>query len=96
MVFIELHQAGYGGGEVVSEFRKNRIEKLLEELKYEITRGMMEGEIDETIGFRWIVPISKQIPEGVVHCIMETRPVHRHSMMMFDANEPPRLRLVKK
>lgn len=63
--------------------RKERIERLLSELKYEITRGMMEREIDETIRFEFIVPISKMIPNGVVHCSFTTRPIHHHCTSMI-------------
>lgn len=76
-----------------TNFRMERIEKLLRELEYEVTRGMMEGDIDETIGFRFYVPISKAIPEGVVHCRFETRPVPRHHMELDAAG--PRLRVIK-
>ena len=73
--------------------RLERIEKLLRELEYEVTRGMMEGEIDETMGFRFVVPVSKSLPDGVVQCEFNTRPIHRN-MAQFDA-KPPRLRIVK-
>lgn len=74
-------------------FRKERIEKLMHELRYEIERGMLEGDIDETIGFRFYVPISKAIPDGVVFCEFRTRPIPRHMMSPDDLQ--PRLRLVK-
>lgn len=73
--------------------RKERIEKLLHELRYEVERGMMEADIDETMGFRFYVPISKVIPDGVVFCEFRTRPVPRHAMHPDDLQ--PRLRLVK-
>lgn len=74
-------------------FRKERIEKLLHELRYEIERGMMEAEIDETLGFRFYVPISRAIPDGVVFCEFRTRPIHRAQMHPDDI--VPRLRMVK-
>lgn len=74
-------------------FRKERIEKLMHELRYEIERGMLEGDIDETIGFRFYVPISKAIPDGVVFCEFRTRPIPRYMMSPDDLQ--PRLRLVK-
>lgn len=75
-------------------YRRERVERLLEELRYEVTRGMMEGDLpDETMGFRFYVPISKAIPDGVVFCEFHTRPVHR-GMMAMDAMEP-RLKVVK-
>jgi hypothetical protein len=49
-----------------TNFRQERIEKLLHELRYEVERGMMERDIDETMGFRFYVPISNAIPSGVV------------------------------
>ena len=76
-----------------TNFRQERIEKLLHELRYEVERGMMEGGIDETMGFRFYVPVSKAIPEGVVACEFITRPIPRH--MMNPADLQPRLRLVK-
>lgn len=75
-----------------TNFRMERIEKLLRELHYEVERGMMEADIDETIGFEFIVPVSKAIPEGVVHCRFSTRPVPRH--MAGPLYCEPRLRLV--
>ena len=75
-----------------TNFRKERIEKLLHELRYEVERGMMEREIDETITFRFHVPISQAIPDGVVFCEFRTRPAHRYAM--YDSHIEPRLRLV--
>lgn len=76
-----------------TNFRMERIEKLLHELEYEVTRGMMEGDIDEQLGFRFYVPISKAIPDGVVHCEFRTRPTPRYAMHIDDIR--PRLRIVK-
>lgn len=76
-----------------TNIRRERIEKLLHELRYEVERGMMEGEIDETMGFEFYVPISKAIPDGVVHCQFRTRPIPR--VMMNARDIQPRLRLVK-
>lgn len=73
--------------------RMERIERLLKELEYEVTRGMLEGEIDEELGFRFIVGISKRIHDGVVHCEFRTRPIPRHDMHPDDLQ--PRLRVVK-
>lgn len=75
-----------------TNFRMERIEKLLHELRYEVERGMVEADIDETIGFEFVVPISKAIPNGVVHCQFRTRPVPRHSIGPLSCE--PRLRLV--
>lgn len=76
-----------------TSFRRERIEKLLYELRYEIERGMMSGEIDETMDFEFYVPVSKSIPEGVVRCHFHTRPIPRHCMPT-DVLEP-RLKLVE-
>lgn len=76
-----------------TSFRQERIEKLLHELRYEIERGMMEREIDETMGFRFYVPISQRIPDGVVFCEFRTRPIPRYMMAPNDLQ--PRLRIVK-
>lgn len=74
-------------------YRWARIERLLSELRYEIERGMMEREIGEEIGFRFYVPISSKIPDGVVFCEFRTRPVPRYAMSVADLE--PRLKLVK-
>ena len=74
-------------------FRRERIEKLLTELRYEIERGIMEREIDETIGFSFIVPVSNVIPGGVVYCELRTRPVTRYAVS--GDGIMPRLHLVK-
>ena len=78
-----------------STYRKERIERLLKELKYEIMRGMMEREIDETIGFRFVVPVSQTIPNGVVACEFHTRPVpHSEVDPFYFAKVAPNIRLV--
>lgn len=73
--------------------RKQRVERLLHELRYEIERGILENDLDESIGFRFYVPRSKSIPDGVVFCEFRTRPIHRY--MMDPSDLQPRLRLVK-
>ena len=45
------------------------------------------------MSFRFYVPISRAIPEGVVFCEFRTRPIHRH--MMNASYLQPRLRIVK-
>jgi hypothetical protein len=76
-----------------TNFRRERIEKLLHELRYEVERGMLERDIEEEMGFRFYVPISNKIPDGVVLCEFKTRPILRHQMSPADIQ--PRLRLVK-
>ena len=75
-----------------TNFRMERIEKLLHELEYEVTRGMMEADIEEEIGFCFIVPISKAIPKGIVRCEFRTRPMPDYYRTMEDLK--PRLRIV--
>lgn len=75
------------------QFRLERIDRLLRELRYEIERGFMEQEIDESINYQFIVPVSRQVPGGVVACRFETRPIHRQSIMGKDLNLEPRLKL---
>ena len=75
-------------------YRLERIERLFDELRYELTRGMLEGEIDESLGFRFIVPVSKAIPDGVVMCEFRSRPVPRYYASPDDV-QTPRLRVVK-
>lgn len=74
-------------------YRAERIDRLLQELRYEITRGMMEGEIDEDLGFSWIIGTSKKIPGGLVRCEFRTKPsINRY---LSDDEYEPRLRVVK-
>jgi len=76
-----------------TNFRIERIEKLLNELRYEVERGMLEQDIDETLQFRFFVPLSRRIPDGVVFCEFRTRPTHRYEVFPDDLE--PRLRLIK-
>ena len=78
-----------------TNFRQERIEKLLHELRYEIERGMEQNEIDETMCYRFYVPISRAIPDGVVFCEFRTRPIQRYMMNPAEVYETPRLKLVK-
>lgn len=76
-----------------TNFRRERIEKLLHELRYEVERGMLEHDIDETMTFRFYVPICRAIPDGIVFCEFRTRPIPRRMMNTTDLQ--PRLTLVK-
>lgn len=76
-----------------TNFRRERIEKLLHELRYEVERGMLERDIDESMGFQWYVPLSQAIRDGVVFCEFRTRPVPR--WQMDGQHFQPRLRVVK-
>jgi len=79
----------------LSDYRKERIERLLHELRYEIERGILEREIDEEIGFRFIVPISQKIRDGVVFCEFRTRPCSRYDVLGYEVMAGPKLKLVK-
>lgn len=76
-----------------ANIRQERIERLLNELRYEIERGMVEREIGEEMGFHFYVPVSSKIPGGAVVCEFRTRPIPRHEMAR-DA-VAPRLKVVK-
>ena len=77
-------------------YRMERIERLLKELEHEITRGMMEGEVDETLAFDFYIPVAKSIPDGVVRCQFRTRPVPREDWLALSGGMArPRLRVVK-
>lgn len=73
--------------------RLERIEQLLQQLRYEIEVGMMQHEIDETISFEFAVPLSRAIPDGIVLCRFQTRPMPRHAFGL--SHTTPRLRVVK-
>lgn len=75
-----------------NSYRWERIERLFSELRYEIERGMMDGGVDETIGYSFIVPISKSIPDGVVRCEFRSRPVTRAGLWASDVE--PKLRVI--
>ena len=72
--------------------RWERIQRLLNELRYEITRGMLDGEVDETLGMEFVVPISRELKNGVVYCQFRTRPT---LSVPFLSREESRLRIVK-
>lgn len=76
-----------------TNFRMERIEKLLAELRYEIERGMLNHDIGEELTYRFHVPISSKIPDGMVFCEFRTRPITR--MMVSPDDYEPRLRVVK-
>ena len=73
--------------------RQERIGRLLKELEYEIVRGTLEGDLDEHWHFQFYVPLSRKIPDGVVRCIFEVRPIPRYQMNLGDLT--PRLKVVK-
>lgn len=78
-----------------SNIRMERIEKLLRELEYEVTRGMMEREIEEEIAFRFLVANSARVLGGVVFCEFRTRPVTHFEAAFGGGRLESRLKLVK-
>ena len=74
-------------------YRMERIDRLLHELRYEVERGMLEREVDEHLGFKFIVPVSQKIPNGVVICEFRTRPMPQYAVGIDDLE--PRLKVVK-
>ena len=76
-----------------TNYRQDRIERLLKELRYEVELGMIQREIDETLTFEFIVSSSARIPGGVVVCKFETRPMLSYMAPLWDAHG--RLRVVK-
>lgn len=75
--------------------RQERIIKMLHELHYEVRIAMMEGEMDETFTFKFIIPVSKNIRNGIVFCRFETKPISIHPLGMRGIALPPKLQLVK-
>ena len=67
------------------KYRMERIERLLYELRYEVERGMMEREVDESLEFSFYVPRSNSIPNGVVHCRFRCTPI---SSIYMEPGEP--------
>ena len=73
-----------------SNIRRERIERLLRELEYEITRGVMEREIEPEMGWSKIMPGG---PTGTVIAEFRVRP-RRDGEYFFDDRREPRLRVV--
>lgn len=72
-----------------ASFRRDRIERLLRELEYEITRGVMGREIEPRMGMEKIIPGG---PTGYVTMRFDVRPSDGRSFMSGD--QMPRLRVV--
>lgn len=66
--------------------RMERIERLLKELEYEMTRGMLEREIEESVGFSFVVPTSKEGNGWAVYCQFRTRPMPIHNIRITGVN----------
>ena len=76
-------------------YRMERITRLLHELRYEVERGLMEREIDETLKFEFIYPNSQSIPGGRVHGVFSLRPKHAYELRIGQEIDEPRLKVVK-
>lgn len=76
-------------------YRWQRIDRLFHELRYEIERGMIDGEIDESISFRFVVPVSKAIPNGIVVCEFRSRPRPAYEIGFDEELSTARLKVVK-
>lgn len=78
-----------------SNYRMERINRLLNELRYELEHGFMDREIDETIVYRFMYPLSQSLPGGVIFCKFETRPMPSGIAAIL-GEDKPKLELVKK
>jgi len=77
-------------------YRMERIERLLVELRYEIERGMIEREIPEQLEYRFIVPLSAVVKDGVVFCQFRTEPTERFFVVAGEKDYvEPRLRVIE-
>lgn len=74
-------------------YRMDRIERLLHELEYEITRGLHAREIDERLHFRFMVPFCADSKNDCVVAEFRMRP---ELVWLVDDVLKPRLRLVKR
>lgn len=75
-----------------ANIRRERIERLLRELEYEVTRGVMEREIDPEMGWSRIMPGG---PTGQVVAEFRVRPLAK-GQWEFEDRRPPRLRVVSR
>jgi hypothetical protein len=73
------------------DMRRERIERLLNELEYEITRGIMNREIDPHMGMSSILPGG---PTGHVSISFDVRPSDGR-YAGFGPDRMPRLRVVE-
>lgn len=73
-----------------ANIRRERIERLLRELEYEITRGIIEREIEPEMGWSRIMPGG---PTGTVIAEFRVRP-RCDGEFYFDDRREPRLRVV--
>lgn len=80
----------------MSDVRMERIERLLHDLDYEITRGVMEGDLDsETLNWIRHGPPSRELRGGFVLIEFRTRPIHYSSMLGASIGAEPGLKVIK-
>ena len=68
-------------------YRKERIERLLSELEYEVTRGVMDREIEPDLQFHKLMPCGRDTAVLRVHLHKVAEPI--------TSTGPARLRVVK-
>lgn len=74
-----------------AKMRLERIERLLSELEYEITRGVMEREIEPDFHFRKLFPCAGR-GDGMAQMELHVWPATRRDMPGY--TRAPKLRLV--
>ena len=73
----------------MSNYRWERIERLFNELQHEISRGVMEGEIEPHLGFKFALPHKDHVMYYEFRSIATER-----GMLPPDINKPE-LKVVK-
>lgn len=76
-------------------YRRERIQWLLHELKYEIMRGLTENEIGEGLEFTFVHPRSREIEGGCVYGKFELFPARPHHMDGRRVSPNPHIKRVK-
>lgn len=67
-----------------SNIRLERIQRLLKELEYEITRGVMDHEIEPEMSYNFVIPYG---PAGRVRLEMRMRPIQRDEYYWVEPNK---------
>ena len=70
--------------------RRERIERLIDELEYEVTRGIMEREIEPRFGARHLIPGG---PTDFVELRIDCGPLPQGQC--YDYGSTPKLKLVE-
>lgn len=68
----------------ITNIRLERVERLLDELRYEMTRGIMEHDLPEEINFGFMLPskVSGKVVVCRLQCAVESQgwpPLHNQS-----------------